>query len=121
MIIGNVVEKHNYKHNIGNLNLDKLEEVIVNVIEKTEEEGKKLPLLKDTKLKQTHIIKLIELFPSTMSEFITQYLIANKPKTYWDLYNVATYINTHRMNRKYNTTHKLESQLYPSVMKWATA
>ena len=121
MIIGNVVEKHNYKHNIGNLNLDKLEEVIVNVIEKTEEEGKKLPLLKDTKLKQTHIIKLIELFPSTMSEFITQYLIANKPKTYWDLYNVATYINTHRMNRKYNTSHILESQLYPSVMKWATA
>ena len=121
MIIGNVVEKHNYKHNVGNLNLDKLEEVIVGVIEKTEEEGKQLPLLKDTKLRQSHIIKLIELFPSTMSEFITQYLIANKPKTYWDLYNVATYINTHRMNRKYNTTHQLESRLYSSVMKWANA
>ena len=39
MIIGNVVEKHNYKHNIGNLNLDKLEEVIVNVIEKTMVQG----------------------------------------------------------------------------------
>jgi hypothetical protein len=121
MIIGNIIEKHNYKHNIGNVNLDNLEEVIVDVIEKTEEEGRQLPLLKDTKLKQSHIIKLIELFPSTMSAFITQYMIANKPKTYWDLYNVATYINTHKMNRKYNTTHQLENKLYSSVKKWATA
>ncbi len=121
MIIGNIIEKYNYKHNIGNVNLDNLEEVIVDVIEKTEEEGRQLPLLKDTKLKQSHIIKLIELFPSTMSAFITQYMIANKPKTYWDLYNVATYINTHKMNRKYNTTHQLENKLYSSVKKWATA
>ena len=121
MIIGNVIEKHNYKHNVGNANLDNLEEVILNVIEKTEEEGKRLPLLKDTKLRETHIIKLVELFPSTMSQFITQYLIANKPKTYWDLYNVATYINTHKMNRKYNTTHQLENKLYSNVYKWATA
>jgi spore coat protein CotF len=48
-------------------------------------------------------------------------MIANKPKTYWDLYNVATYINTHKMNRKYNTTHQLENKLYSSVKKWATA
>jgi len=121
MIIGNIIEKHNYKHNVGNVNLDNLEEVIVDVIEKTEEEGRQLPLLKDTKLRQSHIIKLIELFPSTMSQFITQYMIANKPKTYWDLYNVATYINTHKMNRKYNTTHQLENKLYSSVKKWAAA
>jgi len=121
MIIGNIIEKYNYKHNIGNVNLDNLEEVIVDVIEKTEEEGRQLPLLKDTKLKQSHIIKLIELFPSTMSVFIARYMIANKPKTYWDLYNVATYINTHKMNRKYNTTHQLENKLYSSVKKWATA
>ena len=121
MIIGNITSKHNYKHNVGNMNLDNLEEIIVNTIQQTEEEGKKLPLLKETKLNQKHIIKLIELFPSTMSEFITQYLIANKPKTYWDLYNVATYINTHKMNRNYNTTHQIESKLYSNVNKWAKA
>ena len=121
MIIGTTIDRHNYRHNVGNVNLNNLEEIIVGVVEKTEEEGKRLSVLKDNKLRQTHIIKLIELFPSTMSQFITQYLIANKPKTYWDLYNVATYINTHRMNRKYNTTHKLENQLYPSIMRWATA
>ena len=90
-------------------------------IEKTVQVGEEFPILKDTKLKQSHIIKLIELFPSTMSEFITQYLIANKPKTYWDLFNVATYINTHKMNRKYNSTHKLEAQIYPNISKWAKA
>ena len=121
MIIGTTIEKHNYKHNVGNARLDNLEEVIESVVKKTEEEGRKLPTLKSRKIRDTHIVKLIELFPSTMSEFITQYLIANKPKTYWDLYNVATYILTHRMNRKYNTTHQLETKIYPSVYKWANA
>ena len=121
MIIGYTIEKYNYRHNKNNLSLNKLDEAIEQTIEKTVQVGEEFPILKDTKLKQSHIIKLIELFPSTMSEFITQYLIANKPKTYWDLFNVATYINTHKMNRKYNSTHKLEAQIYPNISKWAKA
>jgi len=121
LIIGTIIDKFNYKHSIGNLNLLKLDEAIERTIEDTVNTGKEFPLLKDTKLRQTHIIKLIELFPSTMSEFITQYLIANKPKNYWDLFNVATYISTHKMNRKYNSTHQLESQIYPNISKWAKA
>ena len=121
MIIGNTISKHNYKHNKNNLNLNKLDEAIEQTIEKTVIIGKEFPALKEKKLNQKHIIQLIELFPSTMSEFITQYLIANKPKNYWDLFNVATYINTHRMNRKYNSTHKLEAQIYPNISKWAKA
>ena len=121
LIIGTIIDKFNYKHNIGNLNLLKLDEAIERTIEDTVNTGKEFPLLQDTELKQAHIIKLIELFPSTMSEFITQYLIANKPKNYWDLFNVATYISTHKMNRKYNSTHQLEAQIYPNISKWAKA
>jgi len=121
LIIGTIIDKFNYKHSIGNLNLLKLDEAIERTIEDTVNTGKEFPLLKDTELRQTHIIKLIELFPSTMSEFITQYLIANKPKNYWDLFNVATYISTHKMNRKYNSTHQLESKIYPNISKWAKA
>ena len=106
---------------IGNINLDKLDESIENTIIHARKVGEEFPMLKDKKLKQKHIIKLIELFPSTMSEFITQYLIANKPKNYWDLFNVATYINTHKMNRKYNSTHQLESRIYPNISTWAKA
>ena len=121
MIIGNIIEKYNYKHNIGNINLDKLDESIENTIIHARKVGEEFPMLKDKKLKQKHIVELIKLFPSTMSEFITQYLIANKPKNYWDLFNVATYINTHKMNRKYNSTHQLESRIYPNISTWAKA
>ena len=121
MIIGNVIEKYNYKHNIGNINLDNLDESIENTIIHARKVGEEFQALKDKKLKQKHIVNLIELFPSTMGEFITQYLVANKPKNYWDLFNVATYINTHKMNRKYNYTHQLESRIYPNISKWAKA
>ena len=121
MIIGNIIEKYNYKHNIGNINLDNLDESIENTIIYARKVGEEFPALKDKKLKQKHIVNLIQLFPSTMSEFITQYLVANKPKNYWDLFNVATYINTHKMNRKYNSTHQLESRIYPNISKWAKA
>jgi len=121
MIIGSIIEKYNYKHNIGNINLDNLDESIENTIIHARKVGEEFPALKDKKLKQKHIVNLIELFPSTMGEFITQYLVANKPKNYWDLFNVATYINTHKMNRKYNSTHQLESRIYPNISKWAKA
>ena len=102
MIIGNVIEKYNYRHNINSLNIDNLDESIERTIIQARKVAEEFPMLKDKKLKQKHIIELVKLFPSTMSEFITQYLVANKPKDYWDLFNCATYITSHKMNRKYN-------------------
>ena len=119
MIIGNVINKHNYRHNVNSLNIDNLDESIERTIIQARKVSEDFPMLKDKKLRQKHIIELIKLFPSTMSEFITQYLVANKPKDYWDLFNCATYLTSHKMNRKYNTTHRLESQIYPNVSKWA--
>ena len=119
MIIGNVIDKHNYRHNVNSLNIDNLDESIERTIIQARKVSEDFPMLKDKKLRQKHIIELIKLFPSTMSEFITQYLVANKPKDYWDLFNCATYLTSHKMNRKYNTTHRLESQIYPNVSKWA--
>ena len=119
MIIGNVINKHNYRHNINSLNIDNLDESIENTIIQARKVAEEFPILKDKKLRQKHIIELVKLFPSTMSEFITQYLIANKPKDYWDLFNCATYLTSHKMNRKYNTTHRLKSQIYPNITKWA--
>ena len=121
MIIGTTIDKYNYKHNIGNINLDNLDESIEKTIIQAREVGEEFPVLKETKLKQKHIVELIKLFPSTMNEFITQYMIANKPKNYWDLFNVATYISSHKMNRTYNSTHQLEARIYPNISKWARA
>ena len=121
MIIGNIINKYNYKHNVSNINLKNLDESVEKTIIQARKVGEEFPVLKDKNLKQKHIIELIKLFPSTMNEFITQYMIANKPKNYWDLFNVATYISTHKMNRKYSSTHQLESKIYPNISRWARA
>ena len=52
-------------------------------------------------------------------EPLTQYLIGHKPKTYWDLLNAATWVATHHLNRNMESTHKMESMIYPYISKWA--
>ena len=39
--------------------------------------GDKFEMLSNTKLDDRDILKLVELFPSQMSEFLVEYLIAN--------------------------------------------
>ena len=120
LVIGTVISKHNHKHSIYNTHLDKLDEAIEGTVRTTTDIfGKDFPILCDTKVREKHIVKMIELFPSTMSEFIVQYMIANRPDTYWDLLNVGTYIATHKMRRANHATHKLENSVYPSISKWA--
>tara|TARA_R100000152_G_C6781543_1_gene216267 strand:+ start:6018 stop:6812 length:795 start_codon:yes stop_codon:yes gene_type:complete len=121
LVIGVTFGKGNFRHNVNNINLEHLDEKIEKTIERTSKMANEFELLSDTSLNERHIMKLVELFPTQMSEFIVQYLIANKPKTYWDLLNCGTYIASHKMKRNYQTTHKLESQLFGSVNKWAKA
>ena len=78
-----------------------------------------LPKLKDTKVKEKHVIDLINMIPSNQMESFTQYLMAHKPENYWDLLNSATWIATHSMKRTNEATHKLEQQIYPTITKWA--
>ena len=120
MIIGVVLDNYKNKHSIYNIELDKLEQSIVNTIEKTkymfEDE---FPILIETKIKEKHIMNLIKMFPIQANTIITQRLMLDKPKTFWDLFNVGTNILTHNMNRDALSTHKIESSLYPAVKKWA--
>ena len=76
-------------------------------------------ILKDTKVSQSHVKKMIEMIPTNVMDGFVQYLCANKPHTYWDLFNAATWVNTHYMNRNNTTTHKFEHQIYPTISKWA--
>ena len=96
-----------------------MEWAIENTINHSLKVGLDFEILADTKLKETDIMKLVELFPSQMSEYLVQYLIANKPEDYWGLLNTATYLATHKMNRYYKSTHKLEQEIFPNVKKWA--
>jgi len=119
LIIGVTLGQSNFKHNINNKNLDKLDEAIEKTINRSMEIGDEFDTLVNTKLKEDDILKLIDLFPSQMSEFLVDYLVANKPKDYWGLLNTATYLASHRMNRHYQSTHKLEKEIFPNIKKWA--
>jgi len=52
---------------------------------------------------------------------LIKYLSSYNINTYWDLLNAATFVATHRMNKKYESTFKFEESLYPKVVKWAKA
>ena len=63
-----------------------------------------------------HILKILKLFPLTSSDYMTQKLIQDKPQNLWDLFNVATNVATHGLDRRLEATHKLESKLYKTVI-----
>ena len=105
-----------------NVALNDIESVIKQTIEKTKLIFKdEFPILKDNKISQKDIVSFLKLFPLQANEIVTQRLIADKPKTYWDLFNVGTNVLTHNMNRNTESTHNIESSLYNTVKKWALA
>ena len=120
LVIGIVAKKYTNKHIKSNVSLDDLEGVIEETMNKTKLIFKEeFPVLKDTEIKERHIISFIKMFPIQANEVITQSLIANKPKTFWDLFNVGTSVLSHNMNRSAESTHSIENQLYPNIKKWA--
>ena len=121
LVIGVTLGQKNYKHSVNNKNLDFLDEAIDNTIDYSLSVGKEFELLAETKLDEKHIIKLVEMFPSQMSQFLVEYLVARKPQNYWDLLNAGTFLATHKMRREYQSTHKTEQEIFPSVTKWAKA
>ena len=119
MVIGVVLDDYKNKHSVHNVALDKLEEIIIDTIDKTKYAFKEeFPTLIETKIREKHIINFIKMFPIQANEVITQMLIAKSPKTFWDLFNVGTNVLTHKMNRNAESTHSLESSLYPTIKDW---
>ena len=120
-VIGVVATKYRNKHIVQNMALNDIEGVIDETINKTKIIMKEeFPLLFDTKVRDHHILKMLKLFPLTSSEYITQKLIESKPENLWDLFNVSTNVATHGLDRKMESTHKLESKLYNLVKSMAT-
>ena len=120
LVIGTVISRKNYKHSVYNMDLKDIEPSIQETVLATKGIfNDDLPKLKDTKVKEKHLVELIEMIPSNQMEAFTQYLMKDKPKNYWDLLNSATWIATHSMKRSNEATHKLEQSIYPTITKWA--
>ena len=120
MIIGVIAQNYKNKHSVYNVSLDDIEPVIDETIKKTKIIFKdEFPILIDNNIKERHIVKFIELFPLQANQVVTQRLIVDKPKTFWDLFNVGTNVLTHHMSRNSESTHTLENSLYGTMKKWA--
>ena len=122
MIIGIIAKHYKNKHSVYNVALDDIESIIRETIEKTKLIFKdEFPVLRRNKITEKHIINLIKMFPLQANKIITQRLIIDKPKTFWDLFNVGTNVLTHNMNRNSESTHTIENSLYNTIKRWATS
>ena len=119
MVIGVVLSKKTNRHSIYNPRISNLPELISETIENTADVFEHdFALMLDTKVAQQHVKELISMIPTNVMEGFVQYLCAHKPHNYWDLFNAATWVNTHHMNRNFSSTHKFESKIFPSIRKW---
>ena len=120
MIIGVVSQNYKNKHSVYNIALNDIESVIRETIEKTKLIfTDEFPILQENKISEKHIVKFLKMFPMHANEIVTMALIANKPKTFWDLFNVGTNVLSHNMNRSAESTHNSETSLYNTMKKWA--
>lgn len=116
MIIGVTFGKFNNRHSVYNPNVKQLDTVLPDMIRTaiTAIEND-LPELQNIKLNPSDVAKIVELFPEHSIENLVQYLLTNKPDTYWDLLNACTWMSTHILNRKTEATHKLEQNVYKMI------
>jgi len=124
LVIGRILGKESSRHSIWNTKLQNGH--IGNIVKETIDNmetvlNRDFPKLMAAKVNQKDIVKIIERFPTRRIEDMTKYLIANKPETYWDLFNAATWVLSHVSNRNHETTHKLESEIYQVIKKMAKA
>jgi len=120
MIIGVVSQNYKNKHSVYNIALNDIESVIRETVEKTKLIfTDEFPILQENKISEKHIVKFLKMFPMQANQIVTMALIANKPKTFWDLFNVGTNVLTHHMSRNSESTHTLENSLYGTMKKWA--
>jgi len=120
MIVGIVASKYKNKHIKSNISLNDISNVIEETVDKTKLVFKEeFPILAETKFQENHLIEMIKMFPDYANTLVTDKIIIEKPRTFWDLLNVGTNVLTHHMNRNLDSTHGLEQRLYPKIKKLA--
>jgi len=121
-IIGQIFEQYSERHSIWNPGISngKITDMVENTITSMETVfTNEFPRLFRTKIKEKDIVKTIERIPSQYNEDAVNYITSHNIKNYWDLFNLCTWIFTHRANRDYETTHKIESEIYPFIKSMA--
>jgi hypothetical protein len=115
MIIGHKIGQSGIRHNIW-ADVEAFYSIVQEMINRTEEVfTSDFKRLIDTPINQTHIGDLIEMFPMQTMQALTDYMVSHPVKNYWDLMNAATWITSHKMDRKKEATRKLEKKIFPKI------
>ena len=116
MVIGYALGNNRGIRHIGKNTQEDVERIINSIINQvTEVFNTDFLKLVETNVHKPHIGAIIKLFPETVMKDVVNNLLARNPKTYWDLFNAATFIATHKMKRNYESTHKLENKIFPTI------
>ena len=117
MIVGYTINKKSARHVVWNEGHN-IDGIVTNIIHSVKEIfDNDFPLMIDTQVMRNHVIKVMKLFPNQAISAFTQHLLKQPPKTYWDLFNAATWTATHAMKRNNEATHKVEAQVFPLIKK----
>ena len=120
-IIGKIFKSHSEKHSVWNtaLNNGHIGKLVENTISSMDKVFRnEFPVMFRTEIKnKKDIVNAIERLPSKYNEDAVNYLLTHKPTNYWDLFNLCTWVLTHRANRDHETTHKLEADVYHYIRK----
>jgi len=124
LVVGRILGRKSERHSIWNPKLQNGH--IGNIVQETIDQmetvlNNEFPKLISSKVKQKDIVNILQRFPTTQIEHLSNYLAANKTETYWDLFNAATWVLSHVSNRNHETTHKLESEMFQVIKKMAKA
>ena len=118
MVIGKTTTMKKYKHLEGTKALDSLPDIFEKVtMDFTDEFVPLLNEMDQREINQEHLLELYKWFPQQMHDVLTDTLKRSRPKTFWQLLNVATYVLTHHSDRDKEATHKLERVVTNRISK----
>jgi|TARA_Y100000034_G_C6843819_1_gene382062 hypothetical protein len=122
LVIGTILDSKKNRHSIYNTNLDKIAELIMDTVNKTTDLfNEDFPMLQSTKVHDKSIPRVVEVLPQQAIEPFVRYCMGHDIKNYWDLLNAFTWVTSHALNREHESTHKLESKVYPLIKGMASA
>ena len=122
LIIGTIIDMKKNRHSIYNTNLYKIGDMINDTINKCNDVFvDDFQSLIETGLQKKHIARVVKELPQQAIDPFISYLGRNDMKNYWDLLNAFTWVTSHALNRRHESTHKLENKVYPLIRKMAKA
>lgn len=122
LTIGTILDAKRNRHSIYNTNLLDIGEMIENTVNNVENVFvDEFSQLVEKKSKKSDIAKVVKELPQQAIEPFVRYIQRETIETYWDLLNAFTWVTSHALNRKHESTNKLEKKVYPLIRRMARA